>query len=67
METFSDCIAFMTPHTTPMLDFNEVISALATPTTTLSLVKTKKTKTIRFVCSNSPRCGLGKIYMSDGN
>ena len=28
----------MTPHTT--LDFNEVISALTTPTTTPSLVKT---------------------------
>ena len=49
METFSDCIAFMTPHTTPMLDFNEVISALTTPTPTPSLVKTSLKRLKPFV------------------
>ena len=49
METFSDCIAFMTPHTTPMFDFNEVISALTTPTPTPSLVKTNLKRLKPFV------------------
>ena len=39
----------MTPHTTPMLDFNEVISALTTPTPTPSLVKTSLKRLKPFV------------------
>ena len=41
----SDSVAFKTPLTTPMFEFHWVISALTTPTTTLSLVKTSLQKT----------------------